>query len=131
MKTEKELSEELGMDRRVVREIRTNALSASSWTKEGNAIVYTEEGEHALRNQIQKELCSQELSDPEPEPVEREFVITRVPLNSTLLMCGDTKVRVSDNKNFMKGMVVKARPPAGEGRVWVMKGRCPRWRGKY
>ena len=131
MKTEIELCEELGMDRRIVRKIRENALSATSWTKKGNAIVYTKDGEHALRNEIQKELCSEELSKPEPELVEQEFVVTHIPFNRSLLICGDTKVRVSSNKNFMKGMKVRARPPASDSRVWVMRGRCPRWRGKY
>lgn len=108
-----------------------NALTADSWTKDGNKVVYTEDGEHSLRNAIQKELASQALSDPLPEEKEQEFTVTKIPFNRTLLICGETKIRVNNNKNFMKGMKVRARPPVGDSRVWVMLGRCPRWRGKY
>lgn len=131
MKSEIQLCEELGMDRRVIRDIRMNALSASLWTKEGNRVVYTQEGEHALRNEIQKELASQELSDPLPELEEQEFTITHIPFNRRMVMSDSVKIRVSDNKNFLTGMKVRARPPVSEGEIWVMLGRCPRWRGRY
>ena len=131
MKSETQLCEELGMDRRVIREIRMNALTADSWTKEGNRVVYTESGEHALRNEIQKELASQELSDPLPELEEKEFTITHIPFNRRMVMSDGVKIRVSDNKNFLTGMKVRARPPVSEGEIWVMLGRCPRWRGRY
>lgn len=119
------------MDRRVIREIRMNALTADSWTKEGNRVVYTENGEHALRNEIQKELASQELSDPLPELEEKEFTITHIPFNRRMVISDGVKIRVSDNKNFLAGMKVRARPPVSEGEIWVMLGRCPRWRGRY
>ena len=131
MKSEIQLSEELGMDRRVIRDIRMNVLTANSWTKEGNRVVYTESGEHALRNEIQKELASQELSDPLPELEEKEFTITHIPFNRRMVISDGVKIRVSDNKNFLTGMKVRARPPVSEGEIWVMLGRCPRWRGRY
>jgi hypothetical protein len=131
MKSEIQLSEELGMDRRVIRDIRMNVLTADSWTKEGNRVVYTKNGEHALRNEIQKELASQELSDPLPELEEKEFTITHIPFNRRMVISDGVKIRVSDNKNFLTGMKVRARPPVSEGEIWVMLGRCPRWRGRY
>ena len=131
MKSEIELSEELGMDRRTIREMRMNALSADLWTKLGNRIVYTAEGEHALRNQIQKSLSSDELPEPVVVNESRTLKISKIPLNPNIVICDDIRVRVRSNKNFLKGMELKARPPAGDGRVWVMLGRCPRWRGKY
>lgn len=131
MKSEIELCEELGMERRTIREIRKDALSANLWTKLGNRIVYTAEGEHALRNQIQKRLSSEELPEPLEVNESRTLQITKIPLNPRMVICDDIRVKVRDNRNFLKGMEVKARPPVGDGRVWVMIGRCPRWRGKY
>ena len=40
------------------------------------------------------------------------------------------RVRVKDNRNFIPGMVLKATP--GEYiDVWDLKGRCPRYRGRW
>lgn len=128
MKLEKELAEELGVERSILKELREEGLTG--WSKKGNAIAWNAEGEHAVRNAIQKRMSIAELSDPLPVSVPRDFIVTKIPLNRHLLICGETYVRVKDNKNFLKGMTVHARPPV-EGRSWVMVGRCPRWRGKY
>lgn len=128
MKTEKELSEELGVEREMLKQLRDEGLDG--WQKEGNWIVWTPEGEHGVRNAIQKLLCIEELSDPLPVPEPQDFVVTKIPLNRRLLICGEVYIKVKDNKNFLKGMTVHARPPT-EGRSWVMVGRCPRWRGRY
>ena len=131
MKRESDLSNELGLTRREVRDIRQNALSATSWTKVGREIQYSEEGEHELRNEVQKRLSAESLGEPLPVEEDQEMVVTDIPFNRTLLICGDTKVRVRSNKKFIKGMTIKARPPADGYRVWVMVGRTPRWRGRW
>lgn len=128
MKLEKELAEELGMERSILKELREEGLEG--WEKKGNAIAWSEEGEHAVRNAIQKRMSIAELSKPLPVSEAQNFIVTGIPLNRRLLICGETYVRVKDNKNFLKGMTVHARPPV-EGRSWMMVGRCPRWRGKY
>jgi hypothetical protein len=130
MKSEVELAEELGLPRDVLRKYRIDD-GISGWVKKSNSIVYTEEGEHEIRNLVQKELLVDKMSEPLEVMEEREMVITGITRNRRLVLCGDIKVRVTDNKNFLKGMKLFARPPATGGRVWVMKGRCPRWRGKY
>jgi hypothetical protein len=130
MKSEVELAEELGLPRDVLRKYRIDD-GISGWVKKSNAIVYTEEGEHEIRNLVQKELLVDKMSEPLEVMEEKEMVITGITRNRRLVLCGDIKVRVTDNKNFLKGMKLFARPPATGGRVWVMKGRCPRWRGKY
>lgn len=131
MKSEKVLSEELGMDRKTLRALRMDALSADSWTKESNQIVYTAEGEHELRNVIQRKLASEALSPPLEEKEPKMLTITKIPLNRKMVICDEIRVRVSSNKNFLRGMQLKARPPVGDNKVWVMVGRCPRWRGRW
>ena len=131
MKSEKALSEELGMDRKTLRALRMDALSADSWTKESNQIVYTAEGEHELRNVIQRKLASEALSPPLEEKEPKMLTITKIPLNRKMVICDEIRVRVSSNKNFLRGMQLKARPPVGDNKVWVMVGRCPRWRGRW
>ena len=46
------------MDKRLVRRIRKRSLSKSSWKKIGNKVFYTNNGEHALRNEIMKKIFS-------------------------------------------------------------------------
>jgi len=141
MKSEIDLAQELGMERKIIRGIRQERLNADAWTKLGNHIVYTETGEHALRNAIQLMLSAEELSEPLPVLSPQEFKICHIPLNPRLVIgvlvvdgdtdCTQIKIRVRDNKNFLKNMTLKARPPAEGSTTWVMMGRCPRWRGKY
>ena len=128
MKKEKELAEELGVEREMLKEFRKSGLEG--WVKQGNWVAWTPEGEHAVRNEIQKMMSIQELSEPLPVSEPQDFVITKIPINSRLIICGDVFVKVKNNKNFLKGMRVRARPPT-EGRSWVMVGRCLRWRGRY
>ena len=132
MKSEIELAQELGIERKVLSDWRKDGVIAtSSWVKVSNQITYHAEGEHEVRNIIQRELLVDEMSEPLEVPEEKEMEITLIPRNTRMVICGDVKVRVSDNRNFLKGMKLFARPPATGGGVWVMKGRCPRWRGKY
>lgn len=54
MKSESQLCLELGIDKRIVKRIRTNTLSQSLWKRYKNSIYYTDDGEHTLRNEIMK-----------------------------------------------------------------------------
>ena len=80
---------------------------------------------------FENEISVSEISEPLDTTQPQELEITQIPLNPKLVICGEIYVRVSSNKNFLKGMKVKARAPATEGRVWVMLGRTPRWRGRW
>lgn len=131
MKTEKELAAELGIDRKMLAGWRKEGYVAH-WERNGNAIVYYPEGEHEVRNHLQKEICAKELSEPLPPPDgPQELVITKLPLNPRMVICGDRKVKVRDNKNFIVGMKVNARPSRDGGHIWIIAGRGPRWRGRY
>ena len=133
MKTEKELATELGIDRKMLAGWRKEGtVATSSWVKVSNQIVYHEEGEHEVRNILQRELCAKELSDPLPPADEpTELTITKIPLNPKLVICDDIRVRVRENRNFLLGMKVMARPSRDNETIWAMVGRCPRWRGRY
>ena len=131
MKTEKELATELGIDRKMLAGWRKEGFIAF-WERDGNAIVYYPEGEHEIRNHLQRELCAKELSDPLPPADEpTELTITKIPLNPKLVICDDIRVRVRENRNFLLGMKVMARPSRDNETIWAMIGRCPRWRGRY
>jgi hypothetical protein len=131
MKTEKDLAIELGIDRKILAGWRKEEL-INGWEKKGNAIVYDSDAEHGVRNHLQKEICAAEISEPLPAPDSpKELTITKIPLNPKLVICGDIRVRVRENKNFLLGMKVNARPSMDSEQLWVMQGRCPRWRGRY
>ena len=94
--------------------------------------MYDSDGEHAVRNVVQKELSVSELSEPLPDPVEKEMVVTNIPFNSRMVICGDVRVKVRSNQNFKRGMKLRARPPlTNESKLWVLVGRSPRWKGKW
>lgn len=133
MKTENHLAKELGINRNILKKMRKEGrIATSSWEKVSNQIVYHEEGENEVREILKAELSTNQLSDPLPPPEEpREMVITKLPLNPRMVICGDIRVKVRENKNFLIGMRVNARPSTDNKQVWVMIGRCPRWRGKY
>lgn len=130
MKTEKELADELGLDRKIIAGWRKDGYFSSSG-KAGNQIIYEPTEEHELRNFIQKKILAESLGDPVEPKEPQEKTITKIPLNPKLVMCGTERIRVRENKNFLPGMKLTARPPATGEQVWVMVGRCPRWRGKY
>ena len=54
MKTETQLSLELGLNKRTLSSIRKKNLTRDYWFKKADAIYYTQKGEHILRNEIQK-----------------------------------------------------------------------------
>lgn len=131
MKSEIELAKELGLTREHLRECRM--LNGITETKKvSNRIMYTEEGEHKIRNIIQNELLVEDIGEPEPVGDVQELTVTHIPvINRQIIFCGDIRVRLRNNKNFLKGMKLKARPPVGSETSWVLIGRCPRYRGRY
>jgi hypothetical protein len=133
MKTENHLAKELGINRNILIKMRKGGrITSSSWKKVSNQIVYHAEGEDEVREILKKELSADQLSDPLPPPDEpREMVITKIPFNTRMVLCGDIKVKVSNNQKFRAGMKVNARPSIDSKHVWVMTGRCPRYNGRY
>jgi len=56
MKSESQLSIELGVDKRTIKQIRVSKLSPNSWKRYRNSVYYTDVGEHNLRNEIMKKV---------------------------------------------------------------------------
>ena len=54
MKSETQLCLELGIDKRIIVSIRKRSLSRTLWFTKSNSVYYTLQGEHKLRNEIQK-----------------------------------------------------------------------------
>ena len=54
MKSETQLGFELGIDKRVIVSIRKRSLPRTLWFTKSNSVYYTLQGEHELRNEIQK-----------------------------------------------------------------------------
>ncbi len=111
------------------------------WCLWKGRITYTLEGERRMRGMVSLMVglggdeveVDEELGREEPEEME---VLAVYPLNRRLVECGRengerVRVNVGSNENFLKGMVLNARPPWGSGRLWVLVGRRPRRRGKW
>lgn len=68
---------------------------------------------------------------------EAVLVVVQVWRNPRIVQCvvkGDAagepqRVKVRDNKHFIKGMELTAVHEGGD--LWSMVGRCPRWRGRW
>ena len=56
VKSEIQLSKELGINLNFIRNTRKKSLSRSLWTKSKNMVIYTEQGEHSIRNELMKRL---------------------------------------------------------------------------
>jgi hypothetical protein len=131
MKSESRIAKELGINRVVLKQWRDSGL-ITGWEKQGNKIAYNELGEADVREKVRLELEAKDLGETPPPPEEpKEMVITKLPLNTRMVICGDIKVRVSNNQKFRVGMKVNARPSIDSKHVWVMIGRCPRFNGRY
>jgi hypothetical protein len=131
MKSESRIAKELGINRVVLKQWRDSGL-ITGWERQGNKIAYNELGEADVREKVRLELEAKDLGKTPPPPEEpKEMVITKIPFNTRMVLCGDIKVRVSNNQKFRVGMKVNARPSIDSKHVWVMTGRCPRFNGKY
>ena len=90
-------------------------------------------------------LATNESEEPvleREEPVERAEVkvkILRICANPRLVLCAyqdgglerRVLVRVGKNRNFVRGMELKAIRPPRESEVWGYAGRLPRLRGRW
>jgi hypothetical protein len=143
--TEAWLSEETGVPRERLREIREKNLSAADWRK-------------GTRGQIVWELTG--LDRASVEIIEFAGIIEKItggPEGARRALAGVTvlearvvrkfgnpqlieargqsgelfRVKVHSSKNFTAGMCIKVRPPKVLGSPWVLVGRSPRWPGRF
>jgi hypothetical protein len=68
---------------------------------------------------------------------EADLAVLRLARNPKILFAmrrddgREVLVRVATNANFVRGMLLKARPPATGAGVYSFEGRCPRWKGHW
>lgn len=140
MKRETDLASELGVPREDIRAIRQSGdLGSSGWEKKRNAIFITSPGEETIRSILANRMGIEEagLGDSEGPPMaSAEMSVLTIPRNPKLLICtspkyGQVRVKCINNENFIRGMALRARPPAPDSRVWTLDGRSPRWLGRW
>jgi len=76
-----------------------------------------------------------------PAPIEIvELIITRVYPNPRLILARfpddvaekfPVRVKVPNNINFQPHMKIRVRPPLKEDGLYILEGRCPRYRGRW
>ena len=132
----------LGLKREKLSSLRKEHLEEGEhWGKVSGRITYRVGGEVKMRGVVALMLGLEGDEIEVDEQVGREEleeleVRKTFPVNRRLIECeregGElVRVNVGNSENFLKGMKLKARPPWGEGRLWVMVGRKPRWRGRW
>lgn len=133
----------LGLKRPQLRALRQKHLvKGIDWAMRGGKVTYYLRGEEKVRVVVSSIIGVDEGDFEVDESLgledrsERMEVRQVFPINRRLVECrlsnGDgVRVNVGDNANFVVGMELKARPHWGAGRLWVLVGRRPRWRGKW
>ena len=133
----------MGVKRERLSSLRKGHLSEGiDWGKKKGRVTYYVGGEAKMKRVVamvvgisEEEVVVDEEIGKEDATEEMKVVVV-YPVNRRLVECERSdgekvRVKVGDNLNFVKGMVMKARPPWGSGRLWVMVGRKPRRRGKW
>ena len=130
----------LGLTRVKLSSLRKEHLTeGEDWGFDEGRVRYRVGGEVKMRGVVSLLLgvedleVDEEIGREEPEEME---VVRVFPINRRLVECervtGEkVRVTVGDNENFLKGMKLRARPPWGSGRLWVMLGKRPRMRGRW
>ena len=141
---EEELAAELGISRDDIRDLRTTCLiEGQDWNRKKARVFFTAQGVQNLK----KKVGGGDGSDLEKKGaggagasaagVELLEVVTVPWRNHRILTArkkegaGEVRVQVRDNRNFVAGMEIKARPSGGFEDLFVLEGRAPRYRGKW
>ena len=140
--SEADAAEKLGLARDVMREFREGLAEGTDWRKNGRQIDLSHEAFLAIKKKMggaEAEDGSDEALGASSAPDEAvELIVHHVPkLNVHLLVAKKegaetlVRVKVRCNVNFLPGMKLKARPEGIYDDVFVMEGRCPRYRGRF
>lgn len=138
---EEDAAEQLGVSRDAMREFRKGLTARTDWRKTGRVIEISESAFLALKKKVGGEDAPEgadeplEAATPQAEPV--PLIAHQAPrLNPRILVAKKegadalVRVRVRSNVNFLPGMKIMARPVPGFDDVFVLEGRCPRYRGR-
>lgn len=139
------LSEETGIPRDVLRGAREKNLGAADWRKGSRGqIVWELSGLNRCSVEFPEFAGILEKITGGVEGAERalealeviEAVVIRKFPNPRLIEAEDgagarIRVRVHENKNFARGMRIKARAPKVKSMPYQLEGRSPRWPGRF
>lgn len=139
---EEDAAAALGVSRDVMREFRAGLEPDTGWRKKGRVVEIAQEAFLALQKKMGGEGAGDGAGEAlggvaaSPGPV--ELVVKSVPKRNVRILVAEKKegggpevrVRVRSNVNFMPGMAITARPEGGFADVFVLEGRCPRFRGR-
>jgi hypothetical protein len=138
---EERLAPHLDVTKNVLEKFRADVLQKKDWRQTDRGIELSPPALQKLLEALgSPDLdCSACLATAaEPEPL--ELVVTRVFPNPQLLECAMTvngaaaekvRVRVPDNRNFRPRMTIKAVPDPVFPHLYKLKGRCPRFPGRW
>lgn len=140
---EADLARALGVSREDIRGLRKKHLAEKRhWSKKKNRVTYTMAGALRLKKmagcgettlQTEKEAGGALASEAGPE----ELVVVSVPARNLRVLVaqkkggGLTRVQVRSNLKFMPGMKIRALPGGEWPDVYLLAGRCPRFRGRW
>jgi hypothetical protein len=147
--TEIGLSRTLGVNRSLLKNIRADFKRGEDWTVEGKNVLWSEKGAGRAASLIGLPIVIKD--DGSPSGVEITNAPTIEMVNGNLPSCEEMEVTryefinpriieaklpdgelvfvtVTSNKNFRKGMKIRAEL---RGNVWTLDGRCPRYPGRW
>ena len=138
MITEACLSEREGISRIVLREYRSGGTldEGEHWQRSPKGILWSEEGISALNSLMDDDLGTDgAVIRPEKDPEPEVMTVRHLVGNGVMLSCeretGErVLVKVRSTENYGLRTKLLARPPVGDGRLWVRVGREPRWKGE-
>lgn len=138
---EAEAAVELGISRETMREKRTELMTeGQDWIQDGRDIKITPGALAALKDVLSDTLTPEEKKAADEAPTTqgevKTFTVSRVTRNPKIILAKkeggeEVRVRVKNNRNFLPGMEVRARQDLAYDDVFVLEGRCPRYRGRW
>jgi len=138
---EGDLADEMGLSRESLRDVRIKVLIKDrDWQKKKNRVFLTESAVAWLKKEwgaleafAASEASGEALAKQDDPVTLTVHCIARNPkiLDARKKDGGLVRVQVRDNRNFMQGMEITAKPGGEFPDVYVQEGRCPRWRGRW
>jgi hypothetical protein len=128
---ENELATALGVPLDRLRAVRMEAVEPSETKKEGRRVLLSRMAVERVSELLR---CPEVVLEKKEEGGAVAARVSKVPMNPRIVFARlesgeEIRVRVRDSKKFVVGMMLKAR--AGDGGVYLLEGRGPRFKGRW
>lgn len=128
---ENELATALGVPLERLRAVRMEAVEPSETKKEGRRVLLSRMAVDRVSELLR---CPEVVLEKKEEGGAVAARVARIPVNPRIVFARldsgeEIRVRVRDSKKFVVGMMLKAR--AGDGGVYLLEGRGPRFKGRW